>query len=184
VLARETLRAKDSLVDLEHERLHQLMIEQPAEPLTKKEVRLGKTPKSSPLGAYSWYAMPQLHLTGVMIQRQPFRQQTQKELALALLPDEGGETWTLHRVEDGDKRGEKLYVPVEESLLKRIDVTNEQGERIQPWGASDYLTTLADLAEDLDISLERAARTFGTVTVSESTNGWWYHPVLGFSKRK
>ena len=184
VLARETLRAKDSLVDLEHERLHQLMIEQPAEPLTKKEVRLGKTPKSPPLGAYSWYVMPQLHLTGVMIQRQPFRQQTQKELALALLPDEGGETWTLHRVEDGDKRGEKLYVPVEESLLKRIDVTNEQGERIQPWGASDYLTTLADLAEDLDISLERAARTFGTVTVSESTNGWWYHPVLGFSKRK
>ncbi|MEA2119703.1 type I-F CRISPR-associated helicase Cas3f [Halovibrio sp. HP20-50] len=184
VLARETLRAKDSLVDLEHERLHQLMIEQPAEPLTTKEIRLGKQPKSPPLGAYSWYVAPQLHLTGVMIQRQPFRQQTQKEVALALLPDESGETWTLHRVEDGERRGEKLYVQVEESLLKRIDLTNEQGERIQPWGASDYLTTLADLAEDLDISLERAARTFGIVTVSENTNGWWYHPVLGFSKRK
>ncbi|CAM0557272.1 CRISPR-associated nuclease/helicase Cas3 subtype I-F/YPEST [Vreelandella titanicae] len=184
VLAREMLRAKDSLVDLEHERLHQLMIEQPAKPLTPKEIRLGKQPKSPPLGAYSWYVVPQLHLTGVMSQRQPFRQQTQKEVALALLPDESGETWTLHRVEDGDRRGEKLYVQVEESLLKRIDLTNEQGERIQPWGASDYLTTLADLAEDLDISLDYAARTFGTVTVSESTNGWWYHPVLGFSKRK
>lgn len=184
VLARETLRAKDSLVDLEHERLHQLMNEQPAEPLTPKEIRLGKQPKSPPLGAYSWYVVPQLHLTGVMIQRQPFRQQTQKEVALALLPDESGETWTLHRVEDGDRRGEKLYWQVEEGLLKRIDLTKEQDERIQPWGASDYLTTLADLAEDLDISLGRAARTFGTVTVSESTNGWWYHPVLGFSKRK
>ena len=48
VLARETLHAKDSLVDLEHERLHQLMIEQPAEPLTKKELRIGKTPKPPP----------------------------------------------------------------------------------------------------------------------------------------
>jgi CRISPR-associated endonuclease/helicase Cas3 len=184
VLARETLRAKENLVDLEHARLHQLMIEQPAEPLTKKERRLGKQPKSPPLGAYSWYVAPQLHLTGVMIQRQPFRQQTQDEIALALLPDEGGETWALHRVEDGTKRGEKLYVPVEESLLKRIDLASEQGERIQPWGASDYLMTLADLAEDLDISLERAARTFGTVTVAANTQGWCYHPVLGFSKRK
>ncbi|MGO2007187.1 type I-F CRISPR-associated helicase Cas3f [Vreelandella alkaliphila] len=184
VLARETLRAKESLVDLEHERLHQLMIEQPAEPLTKKELRLGKQPKSPPLGAYSWYVALQLHLTGVMIQRQPFRQQTQNEIALALLPDESGETWTLHRVEDGTKRGEKLYVPVEESLLKRIDLEKEQGERIQPWGASDYLMTLADLAESLDISLERAARTFGTVTVAENTQGWCYHSVLGFSKRK
>ncbi|MGM0833769.1 MAG: type I-F CRISPR-associated helicase Cas3f [Pseudomonadota bacterium] len=184
VLARETLRAKESLVDLEHERLHQLMIEQPAEPLTKKELRLGKQPKSPPLGAYSWYVAPQLHLTGVMIQRQPFRQQTQDDVVLALLPDEGGETWTLHRVEDSDRRGEKLYVPVEESLLKRIDMASEQGERIQPWGASDYLTTLADLAEDLDMSLSRAARTFGTVTVTANTHGWCYHPVLGFSKRK
>lgn len=77
-----------------------------------------------------------MHLTGVMIQRQPFRQQTQKEVALALLPGESGETWTLHRVEDGERRGEKLYVPVEESLLKRIEVASEQGERIQPWGQS------------------------------------------------
>ncbi|XGA80444.1 type I-F CRISPR-associated helicase Cas3f [Halomonas sp. CH40] len=184
VLARETLQAKESLVDLEHERLHQLMIEQPAEPLTKKELRLGKKPKSPPLGAYTWYIAPQLHLTGVMIQRQPFRQQTQDDVVLALLPDEGGETWTLHRVEDSDRRGEKLYVPVEESLLKRIDMASEQGERIQPWGASDYLTTLADLAEDLDMSLSRAARTFGTVTVTANTHGWCYHPVLGFSKKQ
>lgn len=184
VLARETLHAKDSLVDLEHERLHQLMIEQPAEPLTKKELRIGKTPKPPPLGAYSWHVMPQLHLTGALIQRQPFRQQAHNEIALALLPDESGEMWTLHRVEDGTKRGEKLYVPVEESLLKRIDLEKEQGERIQHWGASDYLMTLADLAESLDISLDRAARTFGTVTVAANTQGWCYHPVLGFSKRK
>ncbi|MCP1302560.1 type I-F CRISPR-associated helicase Cas3f [Halomonas sp. R1t8] len=180
VLARETLHAKDSLVDLEHERLHQLMIEQPAEPLTKKELRIGKTPKPPPLGAYSWHVMPQLHLTGVLIQRDPFRQQLEPEITLALLPDEGGETWTLHRVDDGAKRGEKLYVPVEESLLLRIDLSEEQGERIQPWGASDYLTALADLAEDLAISLDRAARTFGTVTASARNQRWGYHPVLGF----
>lgn len=184
VLARETLHAKDSLVDLEHERLHQLMIEQPAEPLTKKELRIGKTPNPPPLGAYSWHVMPQLHLTGVLIQRDPFRKQLEPEITLALLPDEGGETWTLHRVDDGARRGEKLYIPVEESLLARVDLAEEQGERIQPWGVSDYLTALADLAEDLDISLDRAARTFGTATVVANPRGWCYHSVLGFSKRK
>ncbi|MEG3080052.1 type I-F CRISPR-associated helicase Cas3f [Halomonas sp. 5021] len=184
VLARGTLRASESLVDLEHERLHQLMIEQPAEPLTKKEIRIGKAPKPPPLGAYSWHVMPQLHLTGVLIQRDPFRQQLEPEITLALLPDEGGETWTLHRVDDGARRGEKLYVPVEESLLVRVDLTKEQGERIQPWGASDYLTALAVLAEDLDISLDRAARTFGTVTASARNQRWGYHPVLGFWRSK
>ena len=184
VLAREVLHAKESLVDLEHERLHQLMIEQPAEPLTKKEIRLGKQPKPPPLGAYSWYAVPQVHLTGVLIQRDPFRKQLEPEITLALLPDEGGETWTLHRVDDGARRGEKLYVLVEESLLVRIDLTKEQGERIQPWGANDYLTALADLAEDLDISLDRAARTFGTVTASARNQRWGYHPVLGFWRSK
>lgn len=180
VLAREVLRAKDSLVDLEHERLHQLMIEQPAEPLTKKELRIGKTPKPPPLGAYSWHVMPQLHLTGVLIQRDPFRKQLEPDITLALLPDEGGETWTLHRVDDGARRGEKLYVPVEESLLVRVALEKEQGERIHPWGSTDYLTALADLAEDLDISLDRAARTFGTVTASARNQRWVYHPVLGF----
>ncbi len=179
VLAREVLRAKDSLVDLEHERLYQLMVEQPAELLTKKELRIGKTPKPPPLGAYSWHVMPQLHLTGVLIQRDPFRQQLEYEITLALLPDEGGETWTLHRVDDGARRGEKLYVPVEESLLVRVALEKEQGERIQPWGATDYLTALADLAEDLDISLDRAARSFGTVTASARNQRWGVSPGVG-----
>ena len=38
VLAREVLNAKESLVDLEHARLQQLMNEPPAESLTKKEI--------------------------------------------------------------------------------------------------------------------------------------------------
>ncbi|WP_280570989.1 hypothetical protein, partial [Chromohalobacter sp. 296-RDG] len=97
--------------------------------------------------------------------------------------DEGGETWTLHRVEDGAKRGETLYVEVEESLMARIDLAHERGERIQPWGADDYLTALADLAEELDISLDKAARTFGIVNAPESTHGWRYHSVLGVVKK-
>lgn len=184
VLARETLSPRDSLVDLEHQRLITQMLEPPTQPLTKKERRLGMKPSPPPLGAYSWYAMPRMHLTGVLTQRQRFRQPTQTDVALALLPDEGGETWTLHRVEGGAKRGETLYVEVEESLMARIDLEHERGERIQPWGADDYLTALADLAEDLDISLDKAARTFGIVNAPESTHGWRYHPVLGFVKKR
>lgn len=183
VLARETLSPRDSLVDLEHQRLITQMLEPPTQPLTKKERRLGMEASPPPLGAYSWYAMPRMHLTGVLTQRQRFRQPTQTDVALALLPDESGETWKLHRVEDGAKRGETLYVEVEESLMARIDLEHECGERIQPWGADDYLTALADLAEDLDISLDKAARTFGIVNAPESTHGWRYHPVLGFVKK-
>ncbi len=100
------------------------------------------------------------------------------------MPDESGEGWELHQIHDGQRRGEALYVKVEDSLLRRIDPLGEAGPRIRPWGETDYLEALVALADDMELPLEETARRFGTVTLPESTHGWSFHPVVGFSKRR
>ena len=185
IVERDNLRARDNLVDLEHERLREAMVPERPRALSKREARAMKAPPAPKLGAYTWYAMPQVQLTGVMQQWKPFRQQTADEkVELALLPDEGGETWTLHQIHDGPRRGQSLYIPVERSKLQRIDVLAELGERIQPWGEVDYMDALVSLADEMDLPLDEAAKRFGTVTVQGSKQGWGYHAVLGFCNRQ
>ncbi|SEO87883.1 type I-F CRISPR-associated helicase Cas3f [Aquisalimonas asiatica] len=183
IVERENLQPLDSIVDLEHARLRCALVAPPPKTLSKREQRAMQTPPPPRLGAYTWYAMPQVQLTGVMQQCQPFRQQTAPEVELALLPDEGGETWTLHQIHDGSRRGELLYVPVEQSKLQRIDVLNTLGERIQPWGEEDYMDALAVLADTMDLPLDDAAKRFGTATVPDNDSGWGFHPILGFCAR-
>jgi CRISPR-associated endonuclease/helicase Cas3 len=195
IVERGELQPHASLVDLEHARLRREMLE-PAVPdaeekhadletlSPRQRKRLKREPEAPPLGAYSWYAMPRVHLVGVMPQYQPFREQTRREAELVLLPDESGERERLYLVQDGAKRGEQLYVPVEESRMSRIDLFTDLGERIQPWGVMDYMETLVMLADDLERPLEDVARKFGSVTVPESEQGWRYHAALGFTKRR
>ncbi|MCE7509726.1 type I-F CRISPR-associated helicase Cas3f [Alloalcanivorax xenomutans] len=196
ILERQTLRPHESLVDLEHERLRTSLLEplrdagpdmssvDPASLTPRERKRLRRAPSSPPLGAYSWYRMPRLHLLGVMPQCQPFRYQSARQDELALLPDESGEDWILHLIQDSQKRYEKLYVPVEKSKLERIDLADDRGPRIQPWGTPDYLGALVGLADAKGMALENAARTFGVVTLPESAQGWRFHPALGFSTRR
>lgn len=184
IVTRAALKPHESLVDLEHARLQAAMVEPPGKVLSKRELRAMKEPPAPSLGAYTWYAMPRVHLLGVMPQCQPFREQTTLQEELILKPDESGEEWVLHRVHKGARRGESLYVPVEESLLTRIDLDTVGGERIQPWGEADYMEALVALADDLELPLEEAARKFGTVTVPENRQGWRYHAALGFTKRR
>lgn len=194
IVRRQDLCPRTSLVDLEHARLECTMVAPPVkaapevladlDQLTPRQRRrLNSRPPAPPLGAYTWYAMPRVHLVGVMPQHQPFRRQTIPQVELVLLPDESGEGWELHQIHDGPRRGETLYLKVEDSLLRRIDPLAEAGPRIRPWAEADYLKALVALADDLELPLEEAARRFGTVTLPKSTHGWLFHPVLGFSKR-
>lgn len=193
IVKRDILYPRTSLVDLEHDRLEHAMVMPPvevvpavpAEPdnLTpRRRRRLQREPLPPPLGAYTWYAMPRVNLVGVMAQCQPFRCQNIPQVELVLLPDESGESWELHQIHDGRRRGETIYVKVEDSKLRRIDPLAEAGPRIRPWGETDYLKALVTLADDLELPLEEAAMRFGTVTLPESTHGWLFHPVVGFSK--
>lgn len=181
ILARDPLKARESLVDLEHARMQRDMIMQAAKPLNSREQRTNKTPPAPPLGAYTWYAMPRVHLLGVLARVQPFRKQAGYQEELVLLPDESGESWVLHRIHEGRKRGENIYVRVEHSL---VNLAGQLGARIQAWGEEDYMDTLHTVAEELDLALDSAAKKFGTVTVPESAQGWRYHPMLGFTKRR
>ncbi|HSH48565.1 MAG TPA: type I-F CRISPR-associated helicase Cas3f [Halomonas sp.] len=200
IVPREPLAPRDNLVDLEHKRLKDELIvpemadTQPVPELSEEEInKLSKrkrqrywaareAPAPVPkMGAYSWFVMPRLPLTGVMCQWRPFRDSTGKEDELVLLPDESGEQTCLHRVHKERPRDPELLVPCEASL-RRIEL--EYGPRIQPWGTADYLATLAELAEAQDMELERCARKFGRLTLRalKDDGQWLYHPALGFSR--
>lgn len=120
-----------------------------------------------------------------MLQReQPFREATvPKDVTLVWLPDEDGEAAVLHRVLDA-AYGQKT--PYERSDLRCTQLPDAlvQGERIEPWGTTDYMTALTELATALDLSLSTCAERFGTVTVLDNDNGWRYHAALGFAKRR
>jgi CRISPR-associated endonuclease/helicase Cas3 len=78
-------------------------------------------------------------------------------------------------------RGKTLYASVDK-LLHRVPDTAVLGIRIGPWGTNDYLTSLNELANELGISIESCANRFGTISIAENTNGWLFHPALGFTK--
>ena len=79
---------------------------------------------------------------------------------------------------------ETVFVEVDKSLNKRVPDESVQGEHITAWGQTNYMQALTELANELDLSLEACARRFGTVTLPESTNGWLFHPALGFTKAR
>jgi CRISPR-associated endonuclease/helicase Cas3 len=175
LLARESLDAKQSLVDLEHARMQHTMLARPAQDLN----------------AASWWSLPPevALLTGVIPRQQPFRQDNHDDIELVLLPDEDNED-DFQVMERRDKphgrRGETVLVPVNH-LLDRIPNSQVQGECISPWAETDYIQALSQLADDMGaMDLEKCAARFGTVTLPVYAQGetrrWRFHPALGFSK--
>lgn len=71
---------------------------------------------------------------------------------------------------------------VDKSKNHPIPEAAVEGSGIVPWGQTDYLQALTELADELDMSLSDCALRFGTVTLAENINGWRFHPALGFSK--
>jgi len=164
IVARDSLRPRHSLVDLEHARME------------------GKTrAQDSAESAALFWVRPSAHLCGVVQQQQPFREQLRTEIDLILLPNDDEDDYRLMRV--SGKRGE-FEIDVESSLNGRIAPERVRGERITPWGSVDYMEALATLAAEMDLRLDECARRFGTVTLPDEAQGWRFHPVLGFTKRR
>lgn len=194
IMARSPLAPHDSLIDLEHARLADLMLlpveSSPEEvaptnkPLTRRQKMKSAAPKPlPPFRAHSWWSLPHGTLTGVCPQHQPFRENTAVQHELVLMPDESGEDYELHQVDASSRAGPDLLIPMEKKN-HRVAVETLLGGGVEPWGESDYMEVLVALAEELDMELEACARKFGVVTLRESEQGWRYHPVLGFSKAK
>lgn len=186
------LQPQHRLVDLEHARMKYTMLPQLSTPPPATgwlaRGRANTPPRSVFNASTWWHAAPNdALLTGLIPQQQAFRADTGiNEVTLALLPDEDGEQALLHRVMEtkSGRRSEKLYVPVQLEGHTALPDSVVQGERIEPWGVTDYMTELTDLSEALGLSLRYCAERFGTVTVKESDEGWQSHPVLGFAKRR
>jgi len=168
------LAPRERLVDLEHARLAARMLPQAITP----------SAPAAPLSAVTSWLSPDAHLSGVLVQQQPFRYDPLLRLDLVLLPKEDEKDYELHRVVKGDRRGEPDYVQVDGSQNHRVPPTAVQGERIAPWGEVDFMAALREHAEALDLSLYECARRFAVVSLPDATQGWRFHPLLGFSKER
>ena len=176
------------LTDLEHARLADTMLPSPSntQPLSDRDIRLGHRtrPPTNAANAASQWRVPQVWLSAVLPQQQPFRAETFRQIELVLLPNEDEDDYVLHRIEPTMPRRQSLYIPIENSMLCRIPDAALSGPGIQPWGETDYLRALTTLAESRDEPLDRCAKRYGTVTVPASEHGWRFHPALGFGEAK
>ncbi|MBH9342512.1 type I-F CRISPR-associated helicase Cas3 [Pseudomonas aeruginosa] len=152
------LLPRSRLVDLEHRRLRALM--------------LADDPPASLLGVPLWWQTP-ASLSGALQTSQPFRAGAE-ERRYALLPDEDDEE-RLHF----SRNDEGLWTH-QHNLLRNLDLAH--GPRIGSWGAVDYREELVALASREDLDLRRCAMRYGEVRLRENTQGWSYHPQLGFKK--
>ena len=175
----QPLDPTQKFIDLEHARLRHAM--RPDLP------RLPGTPSAtSPatdwmINASTHWSGPQMWLTGVLPQTQRFRDDPMSRVEVVLLPDEDEEILCLHRVAEGDRRGETLYVPIA-SQCSILPDSAVNGTGIAPWGQENLLILLTELAEQRGESLRECAESFTTTSLPRSERGWRFHPVLGFNK--
>lgn len=165
-------RPHQDLVDLEHYRLELEML-----PVIAQHVSPEKTVSEN---ASLFWHVPTMHLMGFAQQRQPFREQTLAQIELAFLPDEDEESLLLHRVAEGKRANENLYVLINHSLCHEVQISMH--ESVDFWGSEDLVDLLVRQAEVMDLSLQQCAVRFGTVTLPDSQQGWCWHPNLGFRK--
>ncbi len=157
---RERLQPGENLVDLEHTCLHDLML---GAKEGEQQVRLPAI----------WWWQTRAPLSAYLQSKQRFRNDPQRRQRYALLLD------------DDEQAGFYLLLPNTDPAPQGNlfhPVTVEGGANISFWGAVDYLDTLNQLAEALEIDPIQCAKRFGYVDLAEDKNGkgWCYHPALGF----
>ncbi|ODS62698.1 MAG: type I-F CRISPR-associated helicase Cas3 [Acidovorax sp. SCN 65-108] len=162
--------------DLEHERMRDAMLQRSA---------ASKYTTAPERAAFLHWAHPgHLWLTGLLPQFQRFRYDAQPRDDVALLPDEEEETLLLHRVQDGERRYEKLYVPIYQSLCHPVLAAQLASPSVSPWPQLGLMEELAALAQARGLSLEQCAERYATASLPESQAGWRWHEQLGFNKKE
>jgi len=161
IQAQPILAPREKLVDLEHQRLQDLMLH---------------TDDSRVLSVPYFWRTP-AHLSSVLQYHQPFRA-GRPQIRINLMPNEDEDGWNYVHFNDEGAR-----VP-NDALFGVLSFT--VGERICFWGSADYLTALALLAEKLELSIEDCARRFGEVSLDDDPDEpahWLYAPEFGFRRR-
>lgn len=169
-----------SLVDLEHARMTERML--PKAPSAEAvSTRRRSAPRMS-LDAASAWLYPRALLSWVLPQQQPFRDDAGRETDLLFLPDDDEEKLVIHRIHEEARRGKPAIYTTAENQVERLSLTF--GPRIEPWGSHDLMELLLAQVEAHEMTLQACAERFTVVGVPDSTQGWRYHPVLGFGKKK
>ncbi|MBO1248564.1 type I-F CRISPR-associated helicase Cas3 [Comamonas denitrificans] len=163
--------------DLEHARMHDSLLPKPPGTATPTHAACLQWHEPQPDTPRS------LWLTGLLPQFQRFRQDDQKRDDVALLPDEEEEMLLLHRVQDGERRYEKVYVPIHQSLCHPVPAAQLASPSVSPWPQVGLMEELAALADAQGLSLEQCAKRYATASLPESQAGWWWDERLGFSKK-
>ncbi|UOB05255.1 type I-F CRISPR-associated helicase Cas3f [[Acidovorax] ebreus] len=161
--------------DLEHERMRDAMLQRSA---TSKYTT---APERATF--LHWSHPGHLWLTGLLPQFQRFRYDPQPRDDVALLPDEEEETLQLHRVQDGERRYDKLYVPIHQSLCHPVPAAQLVSPSVSPWPQLGLMEELAALAQARGLSLEQCAERYATASLPESQAGWRWDERLGFNKK-
>lgn len=178
-------RPDASLIDLEHARLRHWMLpgtgEANATPVRRGRFTASSTPSLPPLNASSHWHRRHAWLTGLLQQCQPFREETRPDVDVVLLPTEDEDDYRLHRTAQGERRWETLYVPIEGGQLIRVPDAAVTGPSIDVWGQVDLMQAMQAQADAMDLSLDAFARKFATASLPKETQGWRFHPTLGFS---
>ena len=186
----EQLQPRTRLLDLEHTRMRHTMLAQttatPAASAGRRQRSAASSVTPPAINAASWWRLPAADalLTAVLQQHDPFRFDPIKRVDLQLRPNDEGDAYELVQLMDKPKgrHGETQLMVVDKSKNHRIENAAVAGNGIAPWGQTDYLQALIELADELDMSLTECARRFGTLSLPENDNGWRFHPALGFTK--
>ena len=160
ILERAEPEPDRNLADLEHRRLRALMLAEG---------------EGSPVS--HWWTT-RAHLCSGLQREQRFRD-GRVERTFALLPDEDDDS-VVHLYRDDEGRWEGPL----DHLMNTPELA--LGPRMSTWAAPPYAEALGELADEKELTLRHCAERFGVVELAdrESTQGWHYHPSLGFWRRR
>ncbi|MFC4623334.1 type I-F CRISPR-associated helicase Cas3f [Comamonas nitrativorans] len=175
------LKPEHYLLDLELARMQDAML------VRTKQGTFSTTVKRN--ATLHWYEPDSDHprtlwLTGLLPQYQRFRHDDVAREDVALLPDEDEETLRLHRVEDGTRRGDKLYVSVHESLCHAMPEAGLKSPSVSPWPSVSLMDELLTLAQAQGLSLQQCAQRYAIASLPAHRDGWLFHESLGFTVKK
>lgn len=184
------LKPKAQLIDLEHARMREAMLPPPPSPAAtgrpRRRSAFDAVPTDPWPNASVWWAAPPADAltTGALQRKRPFRYDPTLEDDFALVPNEDEDDYVFRMLLERPKSAPPAAPIVGPELFVRLPDEAVQGTRIAPWGTSDYLGALGELAEQRGESLADCAWRFGTVSLrkTDGTKRWRFHPALGFDE--
>ena len=151
---------RTNLVDLEHERIQAVMVDDPEK----------RTPP-----AHRWWTT-HAHLSGELQRVTPFRKNINNPADYNVVVDENVQAFSFEMWQDNGTKDEVNH------LFTHMPISLGVGMNF--WLDVSYVQLLHDLAERLGMDVSHCAVKFGNISLPTlgAENGWLYHENLGFKR--